>query len=241
MSAEYRPLLIFVMTNLPGLATNVTTAYIMTEYVSSVNISDTIVVVPEKPYHHGSLDQALVEAGMEVVRDVGIGKLSLRDLARNVGVSSSASYRHFPSREYFEMRVSQRCREALAQVMNEASARIVGSNTKRRSVERFEAIGRAYVNFAVSNPTLFEAAFSRNEVGIDRPDDPSPWLSLTDSIDQMIDAGVIQSARREDVSMIAWSSVHGIATIVTSSICPTGVSADQQIDAVIAGIIRSIK
>jgi hypothetical protein len=41
--------------------------------------------------------------------------------------------------------------------------------------------------------------------------------------------------------MIAWSSVHGIATIVTSSIWPTGVSADQQIDAVIAGIIRSIK
>ena len=139
------------------------------------------------------------------------------------------------------MRVSQRCREALAQVMNDASARIVGSNTKRRSVERFEAIGRAYVNFAVSNPTLFEAAFSRNEVGIDRPDDPSPWLSLTDSIDQMIDAGVIQSARREDVSMIAWSSVHEIATIVTSSIWPTGVSADQQIDAVIVGIIRSIK
>ncbi|MFZ9619043.1 MAG: hypothetical protein ACO3A3_05700, partial [Ilumatobacteraceae bacterium] len=68
-----------------------------------------------------------------------------------------------------------------------------------------------------------------------------PWLSLTDSIDQMIDAGVIQSARREDVSMIAWSSVHGIATIVTSSIWPTGVSADQQIDAVIVGIIRSIK
>ena len=166
MSAEYRPLLIFVMTNLPGLATNVTTAYIMTEYVSSVNISDTMVDVPEKPYHHGSLDQALVEAGVEAVRDVGISKLSLRDLARNIGVSSSATYRHFPSREYFEMRVSQRCREALAQAMNDASAQIVGSNTKRRSVERFEAIGRAYVNFAVSNPTLFEAAFSRNEVGI---------------------------------------------------------------------------
>ena len=218
-----------------------TTAYIMTDYVSSVNISDTMVVVPEKPYHHGSLDQALVEAGMEAVRDVGVSKLSLRELARAIGVSSSATYRHFPSREYFEMRVSQRCREALALAMNEASSRIVGNNTKRRSVERFEAIGRAYVQFAVSNPTLFEAAFSRNGVGIDRPDDPSPWSALSNSIDQMVEAGVIPSARREEVPMIAWSSVHGIATIVTSSIWPAGVSADQQIDSVIAGIIRSIK
>jgi hypothetical protein len=229
------------MTNLSGLAIYVTTVYMMTDYVSSINISDTMVTVPKKPYHHGSLDQALVEAGMEAVRDCGIGKLSLRELARNVGVSPSAIYRHFPSREYFEMRVSQRCREALAQAMNGASSRIAGSNTKRRSVERFETIGRAYVNFAVSNPTLFEAAFSRNEVGIERPDDPSPWLSLTDSIDQMISAGVIASTRREDISMIAWSSVHGIATIVTSSIWPAGVNADQQIDAVIAGIIRSMK
>ena len=200
-----------------------------------------MVIVPKKPYHHGSLDQALVEAGMEAVRDVGISKISLRELARAVGVSSSAAYRHFPSREYFEMRVSQRCREALAQAMNDASSRIVGGNTKRRSVERFEALGRAYVQFAMSSPTLFEAAFSRNEVVVDRLDDPSPWLSLTDSVEQMIDAGVIPSARRKDVPMIAWSGVHGIATIVTSSIWPAGVSADQQIEAVIAGIIRSIK
>ena len=134
-----------------------------------------MVVVPKKPYHHGSLDQALVEAGMEAVRDVGISKISLRELARAVGVSSSAAYRHFPSREYFEMRVSQRCRETLAQAMNDASSRIVGSNTKRRSVERFETLGRAYVQFAMSSPTLFEAAFSRNEVEVDRLDDRSAW------------------------------------------------------------------
>jgi AcrR family transcriptional regulator len=229
------------MTNLPSLATNVTTAHIIVNYVSSVNISDTMMVVPEKPYHHGSLDQALVEAGMEAVRAVGISKLSLRELARAIGVSSSATYRHFPSREYFEMRVSQRCREALALAMNEASSRIVGNNTKRRSVERFEAIGRAYVQFAVSNPTVLEAAFTRNEIAIDRPDDPSAWIVLAESIEQMIDAGAIPSTRRGDAPIIAWSGVHGIAKILTSSIWPAGVSADQQIDSVITGITRSIK
>jgi AcrR family transcriptional regulator len=197
--------------------------------------------VSEKPYHHGSLDQALIDDGMEAVRHFGIGRLSMRELARAAGVSSSAAYRHFPSKEYFEMRVSQRCREVLARAMVGASSRIVGSNTKRRSVERFEAIGRAYVQFALENPTLFEAAFSRNEVALDRPDDPSSWLVLTESIERMIDAGVIPSTRRKDAPMIAWSGVHGIATILTSSIWPAGVNADQQIDSVIAGITRSLR
>lgn len=197
--------------------------------------------MPDKPYHHGSLEQALVGAAMEVVRSSGIGSLSLRELARTVGVSPSATYRHFPSREHLAMRVSQRSREALALELIAASSRIAGSNTKRRSVERFEAIGRAYVHFAVRNPTLFEAAFARSEVALDRPDDPSAWQVLTDSIQLMIDAAAIPASRSTDAPIIAWSAVHGISTILTSSIWPAGMNADQQIDAVVAGIVRSLE
>ena len=197
--------------------------------------------MPDKPYHHGSLEQALLDAAMEVVRTAGIGSLSLRELARSVGVSPSATYRHFPSREHLVMRVSQRSREALAHDLIAAAARISGSNTKRRSVERFEAIGHAYVQFAVSSPTLFEAAFTRSDVPLDRPDDPSAWAVLADSIERMIVAWAVPPARRKDAPIIAWSGVHGIATIVTSSIWPAGVSADQQIDAVIAGLTRSLQ
>jgi len=197
--------------------------------------------VPDKPYHHGSLEQALLDAAMEGVRTNGIGSLSLRELARSVGVSPSATYRHFPSREHLVMRVSQRAREALARDLIAASGRITGSNTKRRSIERFEAIGHAYVQFAVRNPALFEAAFSRSGVALDQPDDPSAWSGLADSIDQMIAAGAIPPTRRKDAPIIAWSGVHGIATIVTSSIWPAGVSADQQIAAVIAGLTRSLQ
>lgn len=209
--------------------------------VNDVNMYGRLVDMPDKPYHHGSLEEALVGAAMNVVEDMGIAGLSLRDLARTVGVSPSATYRHFPSREHLVMRVSQRSREALARTLLVARDGIVGNNTKRRSVERFEAIGRAYVQFAVDQPTLFEAAFARCEVGPTTPDDPSAWLVLVDSIEQMISAGAVPPSRRKEAPMIAWSGVHGISTIVTSSIWPAGVSADEEINAVIASLTRSLR
>ena len=213
----------------------------MSDDVNDVNICDKVTDVSDKPYHHGSLEQALVDTALAVVRELGIDALSMRDLARTIDVSPSATYRHFPSRDHLVMRVSQCSREALAHELISASSRIVGSNTKRRSVERFEAIGRAYVQFAVSNPNVFEAAFTRSEVALERPDDPNAWSVLVDSIEQMISAGAVPAARRKDASMIAWSGVHGISTILTSSIWPAGVNADHEVEAVISGISRSLR
>lgn len=213
----------------------------MSDDVNDVNICGRVTDVSNRPYHHGSLEGALLDAALNVVRGAGIGGLSLRDLARTVDVSPSATYRHFPSREHLVARVSQRSREALAHSLLAARDGIIGSNTKRRSVERFEAIGHAYVQFAVDNPTVFEAAFIRCEVGPAAPDEPSAWSVLVDSIEQMIAAGAVPASRRKDAPMIAWSGVHGISTILTSSIWPAGVSADQEIEAVIAGISRSLR
>lgn len=213
----------------------------MSHDVSDVNICDRVIHVSNRPYHHGSLEQALVDTALAVVRELGIDALSMRDLARTIDVSPSATYRHFPSRDHLVMRVSQCSREALARSLMAARDGIIGSNTKRRSVERFEAIGRAYVQFAVSNPNVFEAAFTRSEVALERPDDPSAWSVLVDSIEQMISAGAVPPARRKDAPMIAWSGVHGISTILTSSIWPAGVNADHEVEAVISGISRSLR
>lgn len=213
----------------------------MSHDVNNVNICDRVTDVSHKPYHHGSLEQALVDTALAVVRELGIDALSMRDLARTIDVSPSATYRHFPSRDHLVMRVSQCSREALARSLMAARDGIIGSNTKRRSVERFEAIGRAYVQFAISNPNVFEAAFTRSEVALERPDDPSAWSVLVDSIEQMISAGAVPPARRKDAPMIAWSGVHGISTILTSSIWPAGVNADHEVEAVISGILRSLR
>ena len=50
-------------------------------------------------YHHGNLRQALIDAGLAVTRNGGPSALSLRDLARRLGVSPNAVYRHFADRD----------------------------------------------------------------------------------------------------------------------------------------------
>jgi AcrR family transcriptional regulator len=196
--------------------------------------------VTEKPYHHGALDEALTEAAMEIVRTSGIAALSLRDLARAVGVSPSATYRHFPSRDHLVAHVSKRCREEFAQALIDARETTpAAGQAKRRSVERFRAIGRAYIVFAIEHPTIFEAAFTPCDAPREE-DDPSAWQVLVDAIDEMVGTGAVPAARRKDAPIIAWSGVHGLANIVTNSIWPPGMSADNEIDAVTDGIYRAI-
>ena len=54
---------------------------------------------PRKPYHHGSLHSALIEASIALAREGGPDRVILREAARAAGVSHSAAYRHFADRE----------------------------------------------------------------------------------------------------------------------------------------------
>ncbi len=195
----------------------------------------------DRPYHHGALEAALTDAAMAEVRERGIAELSLRDLARAVGVSPSATYRHFPSREHLVSHVSQRCRETFAVALRDARDAVPARGPlKRRSLDRFEAIGRAYVTFAVEHTSVFSAAFATCDIALERDDDPSAWQLLVDAIDEMVDTGEIPALRRADAPLIAWSGVHGLAQILTASTWPRGIDVHREVDAVINGIARAI-
>src|ERR1700722_17630556 len=56
-------------------------------------------VTPARPYHHGNLRTALLAAAEQTVRERGVQDLSLRELAREIGVSHGAPRRHFPDRQ----------------------------------------------------------------------------------------------------------------------------------------------
>ena len=49
----------------------------------------------ERPYHHGNLSRALLDAAAELIADVGPSQVSLRELARRTGVSNAAPVHHF--------------------------------------------------------------------------------------------------------------------------------------------------
>src|SRR6478609_3397144 len=101
-----------------------------------------------KSYHHGALGSALIEAGIALAREGGPDRVVLREAARAAGVSHSAAYRHFTDRDALLAEVSKYARKELAAKMRQ---RVNRTNDPRK---RLQAVGTAYVDFALTQPGL---------------------------------------------------------------------------------------
>jgi len=179
--------------------------------------------IPEKrAYHHGDLRNALIEAAVTAARQHGPSAVLLRDIARQVGVSHNAGYRHFAGREDLLSAVAQQGLAELAACMQQGlDAAPKRRDPKERARQRLRAIGRAYVTFAVSEPGLFRTIWAAAAYPAAEPDTNSsvaeqsdPYLLLNAVLDELVATGAIPAARRPFSETAAWSAVHGLATLV---------------------------
>lgn len=192
-------------------------------------------------YHHGNLRTALLDAGLRTARSRGPNALQLRDLASTQGVSPSAVYRHFPDLAHLTADVARLAREHLARHLQRAAqAQPSHGPPGTRAIQRFGAIGRAYVDFAVREPHLFDTAFLVADAPPSCEDDPSAWAVLNEALDDLVATGELAADRRADATMIAWSSVHGLAGILARGLRPLPHAADHEIDAVCRGTLRAL-
>ena len=109
----------------------------------------------ERPYHHGHLRAALLDAAERGLREHGADQLSLRDLAREIGVSHAAPRRHFPDR--------QALLDALAEVgfaRLDATLRTALAGTNEDFPSRVRATMTAYIRFATENAALLELMYT---------------------------------------------------------------------------------
>jgi AcrR family transcriptional regulator len=187
-----------------------------------------------RPYHHGDLRRALVGAATELAATGGADGVALREAARMVGVSPSAAYRHFPSREGLLAQVGSEAREALARRMLAARASVRHRDRRRLAIGRFRATGRAYIEFALDESGLFEVAFRPCPPDLYVPDDPSPYAALSDDLDALRDAGVLVVARA-GAEAYAWIGVHGAAVLLGERLLPA-----TERDAIIEGTLDMI-
>lgn len=160
-------------------------------------------------YHHGDLRAAVIAAGLRRLEEGDGAELSLRALARDVGVSATALYRHFPDKEALLDALADEGLRRLGALQAQAWLRAGGGRTG------FLAIGVAYVRFAHDEPAVFRLSFTRQmperyqEKGSDGGDVAYGLLR----------AGVQQSLphleEKVDVAALhAWSLVHGLAMLV---------------------------
>lgn len=177
------------------------------------------------PYHHGALREALIEAGLRALEanhaeDAG-GTVSLRELAREVGVSAAAVYRHFPNKGALLAALG----EAGLARLGAAQAEAMAATEDERA--GFAATGRAYVRFALANPALFRLVFTHGETGADRAGKSDPASDLLKRCTAAL-AGDGPAAER--LALQAWSIVHGLAMLMLDGRLPAD---DALIDRVI--------
>lgn len=104
---------------------------------------------PARPYHHGDLRQALLEAALEVVNVSGVDAVTMSGLSKSLGVSVAAPFRHFPTREALLVALAEEGAIHMVRFMAEAAAR------QTDPLEAQRARGVAYVRFAVVEPGYF--------------------------------------------------------------------------------------
>jgi AcrR family transcriptional regulator len=119
-----------------------------------------------RPYHHGGLKVALVDAVEQVVRERGVGHVTLRAVARQVGVTHAASAHHF------ENKAGLLTAFAIQGYLQLAGA-VLAAIDQAQPVDGpsvLEAVGHGYVRFALANPGRFEVMFRLDILNVDDPD-----------------------------------------------------------------------
>lgn len=177
-------------------------------------------------YHHGNLREALIDAGVQLARAGGPAAVVLRAASREAGVSHNAAYRHFASQEDLVAAVAERCMAKLAALMIERINQVTVRGPKRRAQARLQATGRAYIDFARSEPGWFRTAFSSARPhGDDGPpqmpslddadaDPRNPYLLLGARLNELVAVGAMTPERRDGAEYAAWSAVHGISSLL---------------------------
>jgi AcrR family transcriptional regulator len=170
-------------------------------------------------YHHGDLANALTGAALELARAGGPDAVVLREAARKIGVSATAAYRHFSSREDLMHAVKDCALTELAERMEQELARVPAGEDRPDQLRlRLRALGAGYIGFALEKPGLFRTAFAHMEPmtgreGMD-PMETRPFRLLIETLDDLAELGFIDPARRPFLEVAAWATVHGMAELL---------------------------
>jgi AcrR family transcriptional regulator len=169
-----------------------------------------------RPYHHGNLRESLIAAARALLDAGGPAAVGLRETARRVGVSPTATYRHFADKEALLAALAAEGFHDLADRQEAA----------RREADPLPAMGRAYVAFALERRGLFRLMFG--------PDltDRGKYPELKEAADRsfhVYQGGVHPGAAPQPVdiaAIAAWALVHGLALLFLDGVLPEAHAAE---------------
>lgn len=172
--------------------------------------------VVDRSYHHGSLRAALLEAAERRLRADGADRLSLRDLAREVGVSHGAPRRHFADRQALLDALAESGFGRLDQELREALERAGQGYTSR-----LHAGAVAYARFATENTSLLEVMYAgKHRPGADRilAAAAEPFGRLHTLVAQGQDEGLLVAEDLDRTATVLLATLQGIAAFVNGGV-----------------------
>ena len=187
----------------------------------------------EQPYHHGDLRAALLDRAAQRLRTGSVADLSLRALARDLGVSHAAPNRHFPDRQAFLAALAGAGWERLDSALSAADP---GPGAGLRP--RLLALGRAYVRFATGEPALLELMFAGKAAG-ERHEGPGlsgPQAVVTDAQAR----GEVRAGDPGTLATALWAALHGVAALSVSGALP-GAHVDALLEQTVDGLLDGLR
>jgi len=165
-----------------------------------------------RPYHHGNLRRALLDQAVATIRDEGVEGLTLREIGAQVGVSRTALYRHFADKRALLGAVATEGFRMLRRQLVDAW------EDGGRGRTGFDAMGSAYIEFAVANPSHYRVMFGGF---VDpRASDPELAAEAAGAFQALVDAlaalqreAVVRGDDTVSMARFVWAVVHGVAML----------------------------
>ena len=199
-----------------------------------------------RPYHHGNLAQALVEAALVLLDETQDWAFSLREVARRAGVSHNAPYKHFPEKRDLLAAVAARGFEVLAEHTLASLKGVTGARA------RLIACGRAFVAHGIANPALyrlmFGAALTSPVAGrplIEKVAAAKARAVLDATLADAVRSGAFPSSManpRESAaaSLAVWSLLHGLTMLAIDDFVGPPADVEALIDSVLGALLDGL-
>ncbi|EXG82098.1 TetR/AcrR family transcriptional regulator [Cryptosporangium arvum] len=205
-------------------------------------------------YHHGNLRLALIDAGMGLASTGGPEAVVLREVARSVGVTANAAYRHFDTLSEFKRAVALKALTEMGAAIAAHLDRVVvaePNDPRAAAIAHLREVGRGYVLFALEEPGLFRMAMSEpSALALPAPDAdhgpdwdgrPKPDHYLMAALDRLVEVEALSPESVPGAALACWATAHGLSTLLPN--LSTAMSSDERqagIDAVLDILLKGL-
>ncbi len=195
-----------------------------------------------KPYHHGDLRPALLDAAQLIIHESGIEGLSMRRLADQVGVSRMAPYHHFKDKNALLCAIAEMGFEVQDRMIKE----ILGEFSNQEGKELFACWVRAYIRFAHDYPETYDLMYGKE---IWKQGEPTAslqqvskasfrlWVDLVEHMQQHQTLPTEHTSLR--TAQASWAALHGLARLLIDGVYVERQDLEEIAETVVALITRA--